>query len=435
VPEPLSLPALSLIVLVGVAGSGKSTFAARHFGSTQIVSSDVCRALVADDDGDQSATPAAFDLVHRIAGHRLAAGRRTVVDATNVEAAARRPLLELAAEHDVPAIAIVLDLPLAECAARAAARGERTVPAEVVTRQHAWLRSGLPGLAAEGFRAVHVLHTGSAVAEAAVEIVPSPWDHRGDQGPFDVVGDVHGCVDELVELVDRLGYVTARDESGRVAGAHHPAGRRMVFVGDLVDRGPDPAGTLRLVMGMVAAGDALAIAGNHEYKLLRACGRAHGPAPRAGSALARTLDLLGQEPPEFRRAALDFCAALPVQLLLDGGRLVVAHAGLKEAYHGRDSPRVRSFALFGDTTGERDEHGFPVRRPWANEYQGRATVLYGHTPALGHRWVNNTLCLDTGCCFGGSLTALRYPERELVHIPAHRVHHPPARPLADLPSV
>ena len=115
--------------------------------------------------------------------------------------------------------------------------------------------------------------------------------------------------------------------------------------------------------------------------------------------------------------------------MLDGGRLVVAHAGLKEAYHGRASGRVRSFALYGDTTGETDEYGLPVRYPWAQDYRGRATVVYGHTPVPEAEWVNNTICLDTGCVFGGALTALRYPERELVSVPAEREWYEPVRPL------
>ena len=115
--------------------------------------------------------------------------------------------------------------------------------------------------------------------------------------------------------------------------------------------------------------------------------------------------------------------------MLDGGRLVVAHAGLIERYHGRASGRVREFCLYGQTTGETDEYGLPVRYPWATEYRGRAVVVYGHTPVPAAEWLNNTLCLDTGCVFGGRLTALRYPERTLVSVPAARVYHPPARPF------
>ena len=124
-----------------------------------------------------------------------------------------------------------------------------------------------------------------------------------------------------------------------------------------------------------------------------------------------------------------FIDGLISHYVLDGGRLVVAHAGLIERYHGRASGRVREFCLYGQTTGETDEYGLPVRYPWAQEYRGRAVVLYGHTPVPAAEWLNNTLCLDTGCVFGGRLTALNYPERTTVSVPAARVYHPPARPF------
>jgi protein phosphatase len=180
------------------------------------------------------------------------------------------------------------------------------------------------------------------------------------------------------------------------------------------------------VMGMVAAGQALAVPGNHENKLIRALS---GKNVQVSHGLAETLGQLAGEDEEFRRQVGEFCRGLVSHLVLDGGRLVVAHAGLKEAYHGRASGRVRSFALYGDTTGETDEYGLPVRYPWAADYRGRAMVLYGHTPVPEPEWVNNTLCLDTGCVFGGRLTALRYPEREIVSVPAERVWYEPAKPL------
>jgi len=116
--------------------------------------------------------------------------------------------------------------------------------------------------------------------------------------------------------------------------------------------------------------------------------------------------------------------------VLDGGKLVVSHAGLIERLQGRASARVRSFCLYGQTTGETDEFGLPVRYPWANDYRGRAMVLYGHTPVPAPEWVNGTLCLDTGCVFGGRLTALKYPEREIVSVPAARVYYQSSKPFS-----
>ena len=428
----LSIPELSLVVLVGVTGSGKSTFARAHFKPTEVISSDFCRGLVADDENDQSATPAAFELLHYIAGRRLAGGRLTVVDATNVQPEARRELVLLAREHDVLPVAIVLDLPEKLCAERNASRPDRDFGAHVLRRQRGQLRRGLNHLRREGFRTVHVLRTPEEVAAATITRTKLFSDLKHEAGPFDVIGDVHGCRAELERLLTELGYALERDGAGRPVGARHPAGRRAIFVGNLVDRGPDTPGVLRLVMGMVAAGTAFCVAGNHEVKLLKAL---RGKNVRRSHGLDASMEQLEGETEEFRAGVDRFIDGLLGHYVLDGGRLVVAHAGLIERYHGRASGRVREFCLYGQTTGETDEYGLPVRYPWATEYRGRAVVLYGHTPVPAAEWLNNTLCLDTGCVFGGRLTALNYPERTTVSVPAARVYHPPARPFpADSPS-
>ncbi|MCR6491633.1 polynucleotide kinase-phosphatase [Cellulomonas sp. P24] len=422
----LTIPELSLVVLVGVSGSGKSTFAARHFGRFEVISSDFCRGLVSNDENSQAATKAAFEVLHVIVGKRLDAGLLTVVDATNVQPEARKSLVTLAREHDALPVAVVLDLPEDVCLERNAGRTDRDLGTHVIRRQHQQLRRSLRSLGREGFRTVHVLSAGEEVAAATIVRTPLRSNHRDDHGPFDVIGDVHGCRSELETLLVALGYAVVRDDAGRPVDARHPEGRRALFLGDLVDRGPDSPGVLRLVMGMVGAGHALAVPGNHENKLVRAL---DGRQVQVSHGLGETLAQLAGEPDEFRRVVREFCDGLVAHLVLDDGRLVVAHAGLKEAFHGRASSRVRSFALYGDTTGETDEYGLPVRLPWAEEYRGRAVVLYGHTPTPVTTWVNNTMCLDTGCVFGGHLTALRYPEKEIVQVPAERVWYEPARPF------
>nr|WP_239320440.1 polynucleotide kinase-phosphatase [Planomonospora parontospora] len=412
---------MSLVVLVGVSGSGKSTFARRHFAPTQVVSSDFCRGLVADDENDQAATPDAFDVLHYIVRTRLRRGLLTVVDATNVQWEARKQLVDLAKAENVLVDAIVLDVPEEVAIARNETRPDRDFGPQVVRRQRKDLRRSLGKISRDGFRRVHVLR-GADEIEAAEVVTERAWtDRRELTGPFDIIGDVHGCRAELEALLRELGWQVGPD------GATHPEGRTAVFVGDLVDRGPDTPGVLRLVMGMVAAGTALCVSGNHEQKLARAL---NGRKVRVAHGLQESLDQLAAEPEEFRKAALEFMDGLISHYQLDGGRLVVAHAGLKEAYHGRASGRVRSFALYGDTTGETDEYGLPVRYPWAREYRGRAMVVYGHTPVTEPEWVNNTICLDTGVVFGGRLTALRYPSREIVSVPAEKVWYEPARPLA-----
>jgi protein phosphatase len=419
----IKIPDLSLVVLVGVTGSGKSTFAARHFRPTEVISSDACRGLVSDDPNDQSATADAFDVLHFIAGKRLAAGRLTVIDATSVQPSARRTLIELARAQHVLAVAVVLDVPVATCAARNAARPDRAFGPHVLRQQLAQLRRGLRDLRREGFHRVFVLRGEAELDAAKVEREPLWNDRKADHGPFDIIGDVHGCYAELTALLGRLGYAV----DGDGASARHPAGRTAVFVGDLVDRGPATPAVLRLVMGMTAEGSGLSVAGNHEAKLVRAL---RGRNVTVGHGLEISLAQLAAEPEEFRERAAAFMDGLLGHLVFDDGRLVVAHAGLPAAMHGRASAAVRAFALYGDTTGETDEYGLPVRYPWARDYRGRAVVVYGHTPVPEPEWVNGTICLDTGCVFGGKLTALRYPERELVSVPAAEVYYQPARPLA-----
>jgi len=422
----LDVPQLSLIVLIGASGSGKSTFARAHFAPTEVISSDFCRGLVADDENDQSASRDAFDVLHFIASKRLAAGRLTVIDATNVQQDSRKQLLQLAHEHDVLPVAIVLDPPERVCVSRNATRVGRPFGAQVIRRQRDQLRRGLRGLQKEGFRRVHVLRSEAETSAARVTRTRVFSDLRGQTGPFDVIGDVHGCRAELETLLASLGYDVSRDEAGRPTGARHPGGRRAVFLGDLVDRGPDTPAVLRLVMGMVTDGDALCVPGNHESKLLRAL---RGRNVRVSHGLAESLAQLDAEPDGFRAEVESFLDGLVSHYVLDDGKLVVSHAGLTERFQGRASARVRSFCLYGETTGETDEFGLPVRYPWASDYRGKAMVLYGHTPVPAPEWVNGTLCLDTGCVFGGRLTALRYPERELVSVPAARVYYEPARPF------
>ncbi|QFZ73763.1 polynucleotide kinase-phosphatase [Streptomyces fagopyri] len=410
---------LSLVVLIGASGSGKSTFARRHFKPTEVISSDFCRGLVADDENDQSASGDAFDVLHYIAGKRLASGRRTVVDATNVQQESRRQLIDLARKHDVLPIAIVLDVPEEVCAWRNASRTDRAdMPRRVIQRHIRELRRSLRSLEREGFRKVHVLRGEAEIEDAAVRTERRFNDLTHLTGPFDIVGDIHGCASELEILLGKLGY----------NDGVHPQGRTAVFVGDLVDRGPDTPGVLRRVMSMVGSGNALCVPGNHENKLGR---HLKGRKVQHTHGLAETVAQLAGESEEFRAQVREFVDGLVSHYVLDGGRLVVCHAGLPERYHGRTSGRVRSHALYGDTTGETDEFGLPVRYPWAEDYRGRAVVVYGHTPVPQATWLNNTLCVDTGAVFGGKLTALRWPERELVDVPAERVWYEPARPLAS----
>jgi protein phosphatase len=405
----IKIPDFATVLLIGASGSGKSTFAQKHFLRSEILSSDECRGWVCDDETSLEATKDAFDVLNYILAKRLARRRLTVIDATNVQDSARRSHLAHAKQYHSVAVAIVLDVAEEVCLSRNAERPNREFGAHVVRRQYRDLRRSIRSLKREGFRYVFVLNQNEI---DAANIVREPlWpDLRSQSGPFDIIGDIHGCCDELKDLLQKLGY----DESFRP-----PEGRKAIFLGDLVDRGPDTPGVLKIVMPMVAAGTALCVPGNHDIKLLR---KLSGKNVQITHGLDKSLEQLEDETEEFCREVSKFLDSLISHYVLDGGKLVVAHAGMRQDMQGRASGAVRQFALFGETTGETDELGLPIRFDWARDYKGDSFVVYGHTPVEEPEWFNRTLNIDTGCVFGGKLTALRYPEMEIVQVEAKEAY-------------
>lgn len=441
----IELPELSLVVLVGPSGCGKSSFAREHFTPTEVLSSDYCRGLVSNDENSQAATDDAFDVLHYIAGKRLKNGLLTVIDATNVRPEDRGKYVQLAREHHCLPAAIVLNLPERVCQDRNTRRPDRDFGPHVVRNQRAALRRGMGrggrGLKREGFRHVWILESEEDIEGVTIARTPLWNNKKAEHGPFDIVGDVHGCFDELVELLESLGYGVERAAGvpeGDWAVTPPPPSeegapdRRLLFLGDLVDRGPKSPAVLRLAMRAVREGKAYCVPGNHDIKLMR---KLDGKKVQITHGLADTLDQLDGEPPEFLGDVRRFIDSLVSHYVFDDGKLVIAHAGLKESMQGRGSGKVRDFCLYGETTGETDEFGLPVRYDWAAEYRGRAMVVYGHTPVPEADWLNGTICIDTGCVFGGKLTALRYPERALVSIDAKAVHAVPARPFLPEDSI
>jgi protein phosphatase len=430
VREKFTFPNLSLVVLIGASGSGKSTFARKHFLPTEVISSDYCRALVSDDENSLAATNDAFDVLHFVAAKRLAAGRLTVVDATNVKPEDRKPLIELARQYHCLPVAMVLNVAERICQDRNTVRTDRKLGNHVAHRQMQNLRRSLRGLEREGFRHVLILTTPEEADAIVLERVPLYNNKKSERGPFDIIGDVHGCHAELVALLEKLGYVAGARDGGGVAQSYAaPEGRKAVFLGDLVDRGPDSPAVLRLVMQMVHDGSAYCVPGNHDIKLLR---KLRGKDVQLTHGIAETLAQLEKETPEFTAQAQKFLDALVSHYVFDEGRLTVAHAGMKEEMQGRGSGKVRDFALFGETTGEVDEFGLQVRYNWAADYRGGAMVVYGHTPIPEPEWLNRTINIDTGCVFGGKLSALRYPEKEIISVPALRTYYEPAKPFIEV---
>ncbi len=428
----IRIPELSLVALVGISGSGKSTFARKHFKATEIVSSDGCRGIVSDDENNQAASDDAFELLHFVAGKRLKNGLLTVVDATNIQAEGRKELINLAREYHCLPVAIVLDIPEKICHERNQQRPDRNFGSYVLSQQRSQLKRSIKNLKKEGFRHIYVLRSEEEV-QAVTDIRREKLynDRKEVNGPFDIIGDIHGCYTELRELLDLLGYQIETTEDTRShfgLKVSHPEGRQVIFLGDLVDRGPDSPGVLKLVMSMVAQGTAYCVPGNHDMKLQK---KLNGKNVSIKHGLEKTWAQLEGESRVFKDQIKEFIYSLVSHYVFDKGRLVVSHAGIKETMQGRGSGAVRAFCLFGETTGETDEFGLPVRYNWASEYRGKAMVVYGHTPVPEPQWLNKTINIDTGCVFGGKLTALRYPEETLVSVAAKEIYEEPVRPLVS----
>ena len=433
----IRIPKTALVLLVGASGSGKSSFAKKHFAQYETVSSDACRGIVSNDENNQAASNDAFELFYYIISMRLKKGLLTVADATNIQPDARKKLINIARSFHVLPVAIVFDVPQELCETRNQQRTDRNVPPHVIRRQLQDLKRSLKSIKKEGFKKLYTFRSEEEVNNVPAIVREKLYNDKAElHGPFDIIGDVHGCYEELIELLQKLGYIIeeiADDGTNYGLKVSHPENRTVIFLGDLIDRGPASPAVLKLVMSMVRSGIALCVPGNHDMKLHK---KLTGKAVQEKHGLAETLRQLEGEPDAFKNDVKEFLYGLVSHYVLDAGKLVVAHAGLKEEMQGRGSGAVRSFCLYGETTGETDEFGLPVRYNWAAEYRGRAKVVYGHTPVPSAQWLNNTIDIDTGCVFGGSLTALRYPEEELVSVPAHTMYCEPVKPLevAELSS-
>jgi polynucleotide kinase-phosphatase len=420
--KEIKLPEIALVLLVGPSSAGKSTFARQHFLPTEVISSDHCRALVSDDENNLDVTTDAFDVLNYLAAKRLKRGKLTVVDALNLRQDDRAKLVRLAKDNYALTVAIVLQTPIRQLFDRHALRTDRNFGRGVIEKQFDAYKQSLRSIEREGFTYVYYVDPGEEIG-----IVRQPlWNNRKyEKGGFDIIGDIHGCFDELTELLAKLGYGLQRDEAGHFR-VQSPPNRRAIFLGDLTDRGPQSAEVLRLVMDMTATGQAFCISGNHDEKLLKYL---MGKNVNPNHGFESTMRQLATTSSEFRNEVKRFLNGLIAHYVLDDGKLVVAHGGLPEAMHGRASGAVRAFCLYGETTGEIDEFGLPVRYEWAKDYRGKAMVVYGHTPVPQAEWLNNTINVDTGCVFGGQLSALRYPEREVVSVPSRAVYCEPIRPL------
>lgn len=417
----IEIPELSLTALVGISGSGKTTFAHKYFKNTEVLSSDYFRALLSDDENNQKITREAFDALFYIAGKRLNNGRLTVMDATHLKPEDRKKIINLAHEQNCMPIAIVIDTPLEECLKRNEERADRNLSPAVQNRQYRDFKRNIKHLKREGFR---YIFTVSPEDLKDLEVVRTKmWtDKKELSGPFDIIGDVHGCYGELCELLTKLGYEVDKEDFS----ASSPDGRTVIFLGDLTDRGPENLNVLKLVMNMCSSGCALAVPGNHDVKLLKYLNGSKVADKHGFGKTAAEVDSLSDEE---KKEVKEFLKSLISHYVLDNGKLVVAHAGVEEKMQGRGSGRVREFCLYGDVRSETDESGLPLRYDWTQDYRGTAFTVYGHIPHEEVKFSNNTACIDTGCVFGGKLTALRYPENEIVSVAAKETYCEPLTPL------
>lgn len=228
---------------------------------------------------------------------------------------------------------------------------------------------------------------------------------------IDIIGDIHGCYKEFKELTKKLGY----DWSSGLPV--HPHGRLLGFVGDLTDRGHHSLQTISTVYNLFEKGALYYVPGNHCNKLYRYfLGNNVKILHGLETTVAELSALPRSERDRYRDMFLSLYEQSPLYHVLDDGKLIIAHAGIKEELIGKQSNQVKTFVLYGDITGEKNEDGTPVRKDWASYYKGDAWIIYGHTPVKEARIVNKTANIDTGAVFGGKLTAFRYPEIEVVSV-------------------
>jgi protein phosphatase len=426
----LAIPRPTLIILCGPSGCGKSTFANTHFQQTSIVSTDTCRSLVSDDIRNMECSGEAFDLAYTIVNKRLKLGRTTVFDSTALSFHARQKLREIAHAHDFMTLLLVLNTSKEMCMQRDGTRIWPTpVGKDVLNNQFHQFQDSLATITQEGDDGVAII-SNEEVNKLHVRVEPLNTERPEEHGPFDIIGDVHGCLDELRQLLGQLGYLENSAQVWR-----HPDKRRVIFLGNLVDRGPNSLEVLRLVAHMVKAGQALYVQGDHCNRFYRYINQQHTILNQGlETTVAEFMALPTPERAEIADLVKDLIGSAPSYLLLDNGKLAVAHAGVKDTMLGRLSDRIFYFCLYGHTTNNTNveaelEHSAEeiiVPENWAEHYRGKPLVAYAHTPlaTAGPEIHNNTVNLDQGCVFGGRLAAMRYPERSFVQVKAAHSYYP-----------
>lgn len=424
----IKIPEVALILIIGIEECGLEFFLKKHFNDDEIIH------LESNGAEELTENEKVFIDLKQTVTSRLEVGKLTVVDARLLVSEQRRELVKLAKEFYCPTFAIILLFPEKKCIQWHSSDINKSLDLQNnIKDQYSTVKKSLKKIKREGIKTKFYFSSISEMENLNEIIrVPLQCNMKEETGPFDIIGDIHGCYDELEMLLEKLAYRVCKvEENFENFGIEvtHPEKRKIVFLGDLVDRGPKSPQVLKLVMSMVNAGNALCILGNHDEKFLR---KLKGRNVKVQFGLEQTMKQMEKVDRAFSNRVAAFLQGLQSHLVLDKGNLVVAHAGIKERMQGRISNEVEEFCLYGETTNKRDEYGLPVRYNWAKDYRGKAIVAYGHTPVDEPVWVNKTIDIDTGGVFGGTLTALRYPEIELISVPALKEYYPLGRPFFSM---
>ena len=402
----------TLFILVGPSASGKSTFAQRHFPATMWVATDNCRGLICDYPGNQQVSEDAFSLFYTLIEQRLANGCATIADSTALKKNYRQRLYDLAARYQFRTVLVLFDLPLETCQSQDRPR-EYAVGEQVLQQQFKSFARTKTELCGEPYHELIVLRSPEEITQFAFYWT-SPVVERSDYALFDIIGDVHGCHKLLTELLTQLGYQKAPQQHHYA----HPGGRRAIFVGDIMDRGTENLKVLDLVYDMCRYNSAWYVPGNHCNKFFRYLG---GSTVTVNEGLEQTVaEFTALTIGDQQKYRMKFChlyAQAPPYLLLDHGRLVVVHAGITPYYLGRTDRKVWDICLYGPTILSNKPNQDPLA--WTDQYgNGKPLVVYGHIPVPEARWHKNSIGIDLGAVKGGSLAALRYPEKEVVQVKA-----------------
>ncbi|WP_079508747.1 polynucleotide kinase-phosphatase [Mesobacillus jeotgali] len=433
----IALPHTGIVLLVGPSNSGKTTLLKRwqeqgKIAPSEVVSSDQFRELVSDKefvdwrnipkeeadilfDEYSIISKEAFEMMDSLIRTRCRLNKLTLVDATHLQPDDRKRYIAMARESHVPIVSIVLDVPekvlLERDEQRANPRSKRRIKQQyqVFTREKRFMKK-------EGIRSIYFV---KEVDEIELTRRSHPLELEVGAG-IDIIGDIHGCYDEMIELLEKLGYKKDNEDLYL-----HPEGRRFLSIGDVMSRGPQSLRSMIFFYRHVEKGLAYMIDSNHGWKIARwldgkKVTLSHGDEKVEQEFWQYEEEYGAEAASEWRFMLKDFLLKSPSHYILKKNGIptvVCAHAGIKDEYIGKQSPEVSDFCRYGDTDGF-NEKGKPVRKDWFIGHQTSQLIVWGHDPKPQPLKINNSLNIDQGAVFGGNLTAFRYPEKQIVSVKA-----------------